>query len=127
MDNFIEDVVAYLQTNGVGTLATNMFISTFTGSPDNQIMVNHTGGVEPDRDQPLGRPTVQIMVRNTDYKTGFTKARDIFDLLHQKFAIIKTANTDVMKCDALQEPTYLGLDVEGRYLFTCNFVFVVRL
>lgn len=128
MENLLDDLAYYLQQQAVGTMGSTIFISGFAGSQDNQVALVATGGVEPYKDIPIKRPTVQILVRNTDYKAGLTKAYDVFRLLDKKDdkLVLKTGGTDVMQINALQEPTYLGQDENSRHLFTCNYVFMCR-
>lgn len=126
MDTLLEDLQDYLEDNGIGTTSTDLFIGKLEGEPDDQIALFSTGGLAPDVDVPIAKPTVQVLVRNTDYATGWQKAQDIFNLLHQQYDTLEMGDTDVMKIDALQEPTPLGKDTNERHVFTCNYIFWVR-
>lgn len=128
MENLLDDLAYYLEQQTVGTRGSTLFISGFAGAQDNQIALVETGGVEPYKDIPINRPTVQVLVRNTDYKTGLTKAYEVFRLLDKQNdrLVLKAGGVDVMQVNALQEPTYLGQDDNSRHLFTCNYVFMCR-
>lgn len=128
MPNLVENLAQYLEDNAIGTVATDIFIGGLIDLPDNQISINQTGGVEPNRENPIKQPTVQILVRNTDYGNAITKATAVYDLLHQinDSVVLEAGGVDVMTCFALQEPAYLLLDESNRHIFTCNFVFTLR-
>lgn len=126
----ITDLSTYLQTNGIGTEGTNLFIGRLP-EVDGQnvvVMLDQTGGVEPQKDLPIITPTVQVTVRATTYSGGIAKINAIYTLLHRKddSLVLVLGGVDVMNCFALQEPTHLGEDDSGRHLFTCNFVFKLR-
>lgn len=125
---FIDNVATYLAANSIGTVATDLFIGILPPTPDNAVMVDYTGGLEPDRYAPVRKLTVQTTVRNTDYDDGYDKIQAIFDLLHRKLddLELETGGVDVMEVMALQEPTFIGQDETNRYVFTCNFLFMVR-
>jgi len=128
MANLVENLAAYLQAQAIGTVATDIFIGGLIDSPDNQISIDQTGSVEPNRENPIKDPTVQILVRNTAYDTGLNKITAIYDLLHQKndSIVLEAGGVDVMACFALQEPTHILKDESDRHIFTCNFVFKLR-
>lgn len=123
-----KNLAEYLEDNAIGTVGTDMFISTMPDSTDNCIMIKDTGGVEPDHYLPIIQPTIQVLVRNSDYTNGMTKINAIKDLLHQKLddCILEIGGVDVMTCFAMQEPTHLGMDDNERHMFSCNFVFKIR-
>ena len=127
-NKLVENLADYLAAGGVGTVATNIFIGGLTDSPDDQVNLNASGGVEPNRENPIKQPTVQITVRNIAYDTGLLKITTIYDLLHQlnDAAVLASGGVDVMNCFALQEPTHLMKDESDRHIFVCNFVFMLR-
>lgn len=128
MANLVENLAQYLEDNSIGTVATDIFIGGLIDTPDNQISINQTGGVEPNRENPIKEPTIQILVRNTDYANALNKITAIYDLLHQAndSVVLEAGGVDLMYCFALQEPAYLLLDTSNRHIFTCNFVFQLR-
>ena len=128
MANLVENLAKYLETNAIGTVATDIFIGGLLDSPDNMISINQTGGVQPNRENPIKQPTVQIAVRNTAFDTGLNKITAIYDLLHQMLdsEVLEAGGVDVMTCFAMQEPTHLMKDESDRHIFVCNFVFMLR-
>lgn len=128
MPNLIENLAEYLEDNSIGTVATDIFIGGLTDSPDNQINLNQTGGVQPNRQNPIKQPTIQVTVRNTAYDTGLNKITAIYDLLHQAndSVVLEAGGVDMMTCFAMQEPTHLFKDESDRHVFVCNFVFMLR-
>ena len=128
MQTLLEDLANYLEEQNVAEQGVDLFISGFAGSEDNQIALQATGGVEPYKDIPVARPTVQISIRNKSYDAGIAKAYEIFNLLDRKDdrLVLKTGGVDVMQVNALSEPNYLGADTKSRHLYTINFVFMLR-
>lgn len=126
METFLDDLAEYLSDNGIGTIEEDLFLNKLIDSPDNQVAISLGSGAQPSTYVEIARPTVQVLVRNTDSDDGWDKMLAIFSLLHQKYDTINMGDTDVMKIDALQEPSPLGQDESERYIFTCNFLFWVR-
>lgn len=128
METLLTDLATYLQAQSIGTMGTNLFISGFAGDTDDQVALIGTGGVEPYKDIPVARPTVQVSIRNKSYEAGIAKAYEIFNLLDQADdrLVLKAGGVDVMQVNALSEPNYLGADNSSRHLFTINFVFMLR-
>lgn len=129
MENLAKEICTYLISNGVGTAGKTLFIGGFAGKTDNQIAVQQTGGLEPYKDIPVSRPTIQISVRDKGYLAGARLTNTIMVLLDKKddsVVLDPDGEIDVMQINALAEPQYLGQDTEGRHLFTINFVFMIR-
>lgn len=132
MSLLLDDLGVYLQAQSIGTVGTDLFKGILPESPDDCISIDQSGGVEPDRELPLEKPTIQVLVRNDDYATGLTKAKAIYDLLHRAGhdngaePVLKVGGVDVMDIFAMQEPFHLGKDENERDLFTLNFVFYLR-
>ena len=126
METFLEDLQDFLELNEIGTTSEDLFIGKLQSEPDDQIAIFLTSGLPPDKDQPIRKPTVQILVRNTDAKTGLEKAEAIFALLHQQYETLTMGSTDIMKIDAIQEPSPLGYDDNQRHIFSTNYVFWIR-
>jgi hypothetical protein len=119
------DVATKLQTAGVGTLGSSIFVGPIRGVsaavPIAAVFIVGTGG--PRAERTLGRtteirrPTVQVMIRAADHAAGLTKARAVRAALHN--ATI-SGYGDV---EALQpDPIYVGLDSQEHELFSINFM-----
>ena len=80
----INDIYTYIGQETSLTAGTDLFKSRQTESPNNQVVIYDTGGLEPDRYLPTADPTFQILVRNTSYSTGQSIVDEIVEALHQK-------------------------------------------
>lgn len=83
-----EDIRDILVAGGLGLVfTTNLFIGKEPTTPKNCVTLFDTHGRPPDlglTSQGYERPSVQIRVRHTDYRTGWALAQNIKDLLHGK-------------------------------------------
>lgn len=130
MNTFLDDLATYLATHNIGVYDTDdetasIFIGNFTGE-GNQVVIRPTGGVEPYKDIPIPRPTVQILVRNSEFGEGEALARSIYNLLHGIIERTDMGDTDVMRCMALQEPSYFEQSDPDTHLFITNYEFMIR-
>lgn len=123
----IDDVAQYLDDNGLGTLAADIFKSFVPNTPDSCVTVLDTGGTKPDSYLPTKSPTFQIYIRSTDYSSGKAKLDSVRALLHQ------VANEELVSGQtyfyyilALAEGGHLGRDANGRDLFSINFQALTR-
>lgn len=126
----LENIAEFLEDNEIGTRGTDIFIGFLgdDGTIDNAVMIDQTGGVQPDRDLPISKPTVQIMVRDKDYTAGLSKLQTIFNLLHGAHdnLVLAAGGVDIMRIYAMNEPQHVERDEEERDIFTCTFVFQLR-
>lgn len=121
--NLYQQVITYLEEQGVGTKGTDLFYSQMTDSPVNQIVVLATGGAEPDRYLPTADPTFQILVRNKTYTTGQSKIDAIITALHQKANLELVDSEDYFYYIFLMgEPEHLMKDEKGRHIWSMNFI-----
>lgn len=129
MARLVDNLSQYLIDQSIAVKeGKDIFIGFMPENLGNCIMLDQTGGVEPDKYVPIEQPTVQIMVRNTSYNAGFYKMTAIYHALHQLLddAVLETGGVDVMTVFALQEPVHLGKDENDRHIFSVNFVFKIR-
>jgi len=119
----INDVYTYLDAQTSLTAGTDLFKSRLTESPNNQVVIYNTGGLEPDRYLPTADPTFQVLVRNTSYATGQSLVNDIVEALHQKTNIELVSGSKYFYYIFLMyEPEHIGRDDKGRHEFSINFV-----
>lgn len=119
MSHLIEDIANYLEDQGRGTVATNIFVGYMP--PDvNGIAVLDTGGMQPDKYIPTKDPTFQVFIRSSDYDTGKTLLEAVRSDLHRK-ANITLGSTFFYFVLALSEGGHLGRDENGKDLFSINF------
>jgi len=115
----LEEVVAYLATEGLGTFGTDIFIGYEPVSPMNTITLYPTGGpkigAEVDRDT----PTMQVRVRNESYQGGWSVAWNAFTLLDTTTNFLATLKG---RCFATQsQPVYMGRGENDEYIFLQDF------
>ncbi len=121
--SLIDDIATYLQTNGVGTVGTDIFKSY---APDTDsgtvIAVLDTGGPKPDIDLiSLKSPTFQIFIRTNDYSAGKSKLDTIRSLLHGKIGFT-AGSTYFLFLHAQSEGGHLGRNERGQDEFSINFI-----
>ena len=115
-----EEIATDLQTQGLGTLATDLFIGNLPDTPDNALVVIDTGSLEPDKYLPFARTTFQIMVRNKTYAQGRAKLEAVKTRLHRLTNIIM-GTKHVFYILANTDGGHVGRDDAGRELFSINF------
>ncbi len=121
----LTDITTYIDSNTTLTAGTNLFIGTLPANVDNCVGIFQSGGVEPTTYLDVIKPTIQVLVRNTNYETAQQLSYQIYDLLHQLYKITM-GNTEIYTVFALQEPTDIGEDETGRAVFTGNYVFEIK-
>lgn len=127
MARLIDDLGTYLQTQGIGTLGTDLFQGHLPSSPDNCVAVFETGGSQPNKDLPLNHPSFQVIVRNKSYATGRDKLESVRTALHRKFnTSLVSGQTFAYYILATSEGGHIGRDESGRDEFSINFQAVTR-
>lgn len=123
----INEVAEYLEEEGIATKGTDLFISRQSDTPDDQIVVYNTGGLEPDRYIPTADPTFQILVRNKNYQTGQGKVDSIVTALHQLAnSYLEESETYFYYVFLMNEPSHIGRDDKGRHEWSINFICKIR-
>jgi hypothetical protein len=121
------DLAQYLETQGIGTRAKDIFIEKLPDNTDNCVRITESPD-EVGKYIPINRVRIQIFVRNKTYAAGKAKAMAIFNLIDKKDdrLVLVTGGTDVLAVQAMQTPTGIGQDEKERYIFTCNYLFTIR-
>jgi hypothetical protein len=120
----LTDITNYIDTNTNLTQGEDLFIGTLPANVDNCVGIFQSGGVEPTTYLDIIKPTIQILVRNTNYEDAQKQAYEIYDLMHQIYNRT-LGGTYIFTIFALQEPTDIGEDETGRAVFTGNYVLEV--
>lgn len=128
----LEAVGSKLQTDGVGTLGSTLFLSLMPDTPDVCVAVYEYEGLVPldtfgaSVTVALDRPQIQVMTRATrnDYVTARDKAVDV------RNSLAKISNTNISGIQILRiAPNSainpIGLDEKDRPLVTITFTAVV--
>ena len=78
----LKEICAYLQSQGIGTLETDLFWGLMPDKPDSCIALFEYAGSPPDLHWNGEYPGLQVRVRNKSYADARTKIREIMDELH---------------------------------------------
>lgn len=121
------DIAAMLVADGSLdlTVGDNLYVGREPDSPDNCVTVFDTPGGPPQL--VLGTdgndyysPTVQVRVRNNDYRIGYNLAHDIMVSLHARGQ--ETWNSTLYSViKAMSDPAQLDWDQNDRARFVVNF------
>jgi hypothetical protein len=127
---WIEDIGTYLQTNHIGTLATDIFYQGFDDSVPNCITLFNQGGpgalTTASGDYTIKYPELGLRVRNADDATAYNKAKSILDLL------IDVSNTvirssKIISIEAINsDPLFVEQDENNRYVYSVNFSITIE-
>lgn len=119
----LDDVAAYLQTQGIGTIGTDIFKGAMPDQPDNCICLYEYAGSPPDLHWNGEYPGLQVMARNTSYAAGRTKIETIRTKLHG-LTEQTLGTTRYLLIKANQSPESLGRDENNRQEFVINFTII---
>lgn len=118
----VSEIGSQLQSAGVGTVGTNLFEGLLPESPAEAVAVLEHTGLTPIRTSgrvAVERPSVEILVRHTDYESGYTKAKAVRTAL-QNFTgtILGVRYLEVTMAGSIY---VLGTDELRRFLFALHF------
>jgi len=116
----VEDIGNYLQTSGVGTIGTDIFLGQLPVTPDNVIVLFEYAGEPPDLHSSLEYPGLQVLVRNESYAAGRQKIEQVRSVLHGLTEAMINGRRYLL-VQAKQSPESLARDENGRAVFVCNF------
>jgi hypothetical protein len=119
----IDELLSYLETNGIGTSGTDLFKAVKPADVDNCVVLYDTGGPGPNTETPIHDLGIQIIVHNVSYGNGYTKAKSIFDLLDKATSFL---TTPVSMCRAEHLPFHLGVDEEGKHQIGLDFTLTMK-
>lgn len=126
MIDMLDEIGAYLQAKGKGTVNADLFLAELPDKKkvgnhevdvDNCIAIYETGGFEPElyfEGENEEYPTFQVIVRDKSYRSGFQKIRGIYKLLHGDTSLFPLT-------EAQQPPAPIGQDDKKRWEFSVNF------
>lgn len=121
----LDELGTFLQTQGVGTLATDLFTGLLPDAPDAAVAIMEYGGASPVHTLGAGnakfeRPRVQVIVRALTYTAARTKIESVYKLLE---ALVNTTLSSVkyLRVEAVQNPFFLERDANNRVKLACNF------
>ena len=121
----IKDILVAESSLGL-TFAINLFVGKEPATPSDCITIFDTPGKPPvltfegKNGEGYFYPSIQIRVRNLDYRTGWELIDSIKEVLHGiNNEVWNSTHYDVIKCT--QEPFLLDWDENGRARFVSTF------
>lgn len=123
---FADDVVNWLATQGVGTVAGTLFQGQMPPDPLDAILVVETGGRTFDRVRRMQPLTLQVISRGTSYASARSAAWQVHTLLDSPPDSRLMGATKVIYSKAIQPPFSLGQDERQAWKFSCNYEFLVQ-
>lgn len=123
MSDFLNEIADYMETAGVGTVATDIFIGEQPADPNDCVAIfGLPGEVIGDQREvaSLQFPRFQVVIRNSDYDAGSAKLQDVRDTLHSKYGL-QLPSWRVLRMAADQEGGPIGSDDQNRFEFSINF------
>jgi len=108
MSLLIDQLAAYLQTQGQGTVGTTIFKAKRPPSPVACVTIYATGGYPPDRYNSREHPTLQIVARAATPQASLQKAYAVYALLHNKQHLNLGSGIFALTIQAIQSPASIG-------------------
>jgi len=118
MSLLIDQLAAYLATQGQGTVGTNIFKLARPSSPEACLSLHATGGYPADGYTEREHPTVMIIARATSPNGALTKAYSAYGQLHGKQNLDLGGGLWALTIDAVGSPAYIGEEQAGNQ--TCH-------
>jgi hypothetical protein len=114
----IEDVKDILEGETGLVLGTDLFLAEEPEEPDNLIALHDTGGAPPD---PVDyrQPTFQVLVRDRDYLSAWSRVNDVLGVLLNEGARV-AGNTYHTGFWLDSDVISLGKDETGRFRLSCS-------
>lgn len=130
----LNDIGEYLQTNSIGTLGTDLFLSQMPDAPDNVVTVFEYAGNAPNRMGGNRQPGIQIRTRSDSYEDARAKIDNVYLLLskigneYEDDAPegVEINGTTYLHFQTVQEPFEIGVDDNGRHELVQNFIATYR-
>ena len=120
---WLDDIGAYLQSSGIGTLGTDIFYNESDALTPNCITLS--GGAGPGAettlsgDMQLYKPELGVLVRNSSDATANSKALSIYNLLHLKVNFT-SGTTRFKRIRAISEPFFVSTS-NNQFIYSINF------
>lgn len=120
-------IAQILENEGVGTFATDLFVSKEPDEPDNCVTVYSTGGL-PDFTLTRGNRSAEVLnfqvrVRNNDYLTAHTKMEAVRTAIEKRkfIQLVDSAGTMDFAIWLTGLPNDLQRDTKNRSIVTADF------
>lgn len=119
-----EDLAAFLQTNGIGTIGTDIWGELPIGKEDSLGIVE-SPSPEPNKSIDLFEQAIDIYARFAKATDGRAKMEAVFNLLHRR-QNFQLAHYHVYLSYASGMIEDLDRDAEDRHMYKLSLVFVCR-
>lgn len=128
----LDDIGSKLQTAGLGTVGTDIFLGFLPTAPDTCIGILETAGLTPERTMGnagvplLERPGFQVICRGArdEYETTRAKANAVFRELGSTSGVETINSVRYLDFYALSSVYNMGGDENERPHLACNYVAV---
>jgi hypothetical protein len=124
LETYLTDIATFFQTNNLGTVATDIFISGYHDAAGNSIFITPYQGSEPYEivtcEENEIYPNVQILIRNSSQEAALTKANAIFRLM-RNISNRTIGSTDFIIVRASGPPAFVLKTNGGYYQYSLNF------
>lgn len=127
---FLDEILDYLETQGLGTVAVDLFGGGLPDTPHVATGFIETPGIPPINTHDIfginiQRPSLQVIGRAAprDYNAARTR---VYDVINALLAIVNQPldGVNYLWTEAIQSaPFLLEIDTQDRYVFACNFNF----
>ena len=116
----LREIGTYLQSQGIGTLGTDLFLGLMPDQPDNCVVLFEYAGSPPDLHWSGEYPGLQVQVRSTSYPTARRMIGNIVNILHG-MSEQKLSGIRFLLIQAQGNPEVLKRDDKGRVVLFVNF------
>lgn len=119
----LEEIVHYLELNGIGTRAVDLFFGEMPPMPDSAVCVYEYAGRPPEFDMnglAMRSPGLQLVVRDKIYKSARDRIESVVHALSGKTDLV-IDGIRYYSIAAIQEPFPIQQDDNGRNRLVVNF------
>jgi len=122
MSLLIDQLALYLETQGEGTVGTDIFKIHRPSSPLACVSLHATGGYPPDRYTQREHPTVMLFARAATPDAALRKAYSLYGKLHGKQNLDLGGGLWALTIEAVASPAYTGTEsAEGGTAHLASF------
>jgi len=110
MSLLVDQLAAYLASQGEGTVGTDLFKLHRPSSPLSCVSLHATGGYPPDNYTERERPTVMLFARAATPDGALRKAYGLYRKLHGKQNVDLGGGIWALTIEAVASPAYVGTE-----------------
>ncbi len=110
MSLLLDQLAAYLQVQGEGTVGTDLFKINRPAAPLACVSLHATGGYPPDRYTEREHPTVMLFARAATPDGALRKAYSLYRKLHGQQNLDLSGGLWALTIEAVASPAYIGTE-----------------